>query len=226
MKFSSLIFENIENKTDEYFLNIVRETIIDIFASQNINLFSFQRRINHLVFENEKTTYEIFIKIENNNVIYSLYGYLTKRSIEAGGTEVQKQFTNEDDLVENTKKIIENFIQKIKEAEEKINKVEDIFEEFFKSIEISLPPTIEIWSEPVDVVIIENDFQIIKKSRVFISRQFLGRFLVTYDADTNFPSPDIYLELLSDQRNYKTFEELLTLGRDFVVQTLTKGYDE
>lgn len=224
MNFSNLVFENIEDKTKEYFFDVVKETMIDTFTSQNINFVSFQKRINYLVFENEKTRYGILIEIDNGNVSYSLYGYLIKRFTALGSVEIQKQFTNEYDLAENTKKIIQDFIQRNQETEEKINKIEDVFEEFFKSIKTSLPSTIEFWLEDIGVINIENSLKITKKARVFINRQLLGSLVVTYDADSRLPTPDIYIELLFDQRNYKTIEELLTLGRDFVVQTLTKRY--
>lgn len=243
MKFFQLIFEDklnsfkenfteieIENKTKEYFLDVAKETLTDSFSSQNIDLVSIKnndefKNINEFKFTDEKMDYTFVISsIKENKVSFWCYIKTKLRSMTILNFFTDEHFSNEEELIEKTRKIAEYCIKTSQESIEKIEKIENVFEEFFTETRKRLSKSFIFSLEPLAVQVFENSFEIKKSSRLFYEKQLLGNLIVTYDGDKRFSTSNIYLELFFNKKNYETFEELLTFGQNYVVQTLIRNY--
>lgn len=220
MNFSSLIFEN-DNEQKKYLYQVAKETLKDLFASNNIDPVSF-KDIGEFKFSNNKIEYFISITTDRNKILF--WFFVKDDFATLVNWSGEKYFSDEEDYINIIKEIGERTIKSSQETKEKIIKIENVFEEFFQTIKASLSENYIFSKKPLSVKIFENNFEVTKKSTIFYGAVALGDLSVTYDGDTKMPSPDIYLNLAFEEKNYKTFDQLLSLGKDFVIQTLIRKY--
>lgn len=224
MKFYGLIFENNIDRIKET-LAEMKNKVKDVFNAHNIDPASFYTDGKTDIegkFKDKQNIYTISLNLLGTYFNFDLHAQDQTNFSSHFTTHGDIKFNEEEDLLEKLENLIENFIKSTKDKTWKRQEIEKKFDEFFENIQRKFSQKFVFSKDPYRTYSLNDDFDLARKISLYNDTQYVGELSLSYQEDSNFSSPKIFLKILDTKQTYESFEELMTSGQSFVIELLSK----